>query len=302
MTQQSSPFMSTTNSGSIGLLASGAFCISLAAPLVKGSQVDPIIAAVFRMFFGGLMLALLMSLSPQWRTGWRQGWWGSALIAIFFSLDLWFWHKSIHWIGPGLATLLANFQVFLLPAAAGLIFKEHPQARFYWGLAVAALGLWLLFGVGWEAFTLENRWGVLYGLLTALAYAAYILTLRQYQSRPQAPATAARLFQVCVWCTFFLALSSWEQRDEYLTIALTDWLKLIALGVVCQVLGWLLITRGLPGVAAAVAGLILLLQPSLSLIWDFIFFDLALARNQLIGVALALGGIYLGSRGAKKAR
>ena len=33
---------------------------------------------------------------------------------VFFSLDLWFWHRSIIYIGPGLSTLLANFQVFIL--------------------------------------------------------------------------------------------------------------------------------------------------------------------------------------------
>ena len=120
-------------------LVGGAFCISLAAPLVKGTQLDPSIAGVFRMFFGALTLAALLLAYPRWRQGWQHGWLSSALIALFFSLDLWLWHYSIHWVGPGLATLLANFQVFILPLAAGFLFREHPQRRFYWGLCLSLI-------------------------------------------------------------------------------------------------------------------------------------------------------------------
>lgn len=281
--------------GATGSLALGALFISLAAPIVKATQVDPNIAAVFRMFFGAAALLLLMLMTPRWRAGWRQGWLSSALIAFFFALDLWFWHRSIHWIGPGLATLLANFQVFLLPIAGFLLQNERPGPRFIGGLSLAAVGLCLLFGLSWSEFSSINRWGVIYGLLTALAYAAYILSLRYFQSKANAPSAAARLFQVCVWCAALLALSTWDIRAEYFSISGQDWLLLLALGVVCQVFGWLLITRGLPGVVAAIAGLLLLLQPALSLSWDFLFFDLALGLWQLLGVALALAGIYIGS-------
>ncbi|MCG8465256.1 MAG: DMT family transporter [Xanthomonadales bacterium] len=281
--------------GATSSLALGALFISLAAPIVKATQVDPNIAAVFRMFFGALALLLLMLGQSRWRSGWQHGWSSSALIAFFFALDLWFWHRSIHWIGPGLATLLANFQVFLLPIAGFVLQSERPGPRFIGGLTLAALGLSLLFGLSWSEFSSINRWGVIYGLLTAMAYSAYILSLRYFQSKPNAPAAAARLFQVCVWCAALLALSTWDIRQEYLTISTQDWLLLAALGVVCQVFGWLLITRGLPGVAAAIAGLLLLLQPALSLGWDFLFFGLSLGMWQLLGVVLALLGIYIGS-------
>jgi len=281
-------------------LAGGAAFISLAAPLVKGTSVDASVAAIYRMLFGALTLGLLMMLNPRWRRGWRQGWGGSALIAFFFALDLWFWHRSIHWLGPGLATLLANLQVFLLPVGAGILYAEKPPARFYLGLLLAASGLWLLFGMNWAAFSSINRWGIVYGVLTAIAYAAYTLSLRHWQSRSDAPAAIARLFQVSALCTVMLTLSTLGSALYYLVIEPSDWLRLIALGMLCQVLGWLLITRGLPGVAAAVAGLLLLLQPSLSLIWDHLFFGLQLDGKQVCGVLLALVGIYFGGLGARR--
>jgi hypothetical protein len=40
-----------------------------------------------------------------------------------------------------------------------------------------------------------------------------------------------------------------------------------------QTMGWLLITHSLPRIPAAVAGLLLLLQPSLFFVWDVRFCD-----------------------------
>jgi drug/metabolite transporter (DMT)-like permease len=71
-------------------------------------------------------------------------------------------------------------------------------------------------------------------------------------------------------------------------------LSLLAYGIVCQALGSLLITRGLMLVRAALAGLILLLQPVLAYIWDILFFAKPMSAAELSGAVLALAGIYLG--------
>lgn len=279
-------------------VAGGAFFISLAAPLVKATSVDPTVSAIYRMVFGALALGLLLLLRSDWRRGLHQGWLGSSLIALFFALDLWFWHRSIHWLGPGLSTLLANFQVFLLPLAGRMLYGEQPHARFFYGLLMAAAGLWLLFGLSWSVFDEANRLGILYGLLTAVAYTAYTLTLRHQQSKAYAPAAMARLFQVSVLCAVLLVVMRWAEKDEglyYFLIGPKDFGFLLAYGVLCQVAGWLLITRGLPLVTTAVAGLLLLLQPSMSLLWDALFYGLQLTHWQIAGVGMALVGIYLGT-------
>jgi len=279
-----------------GAVALGALMISFAAPIVKQVTVGPTVSAFYRMLFGALGLFLLLALNERWRRGWRHGWGASAAIAFFFALDLWFWHRSVIWLGPGLSTLLANFQVFILPLGAWLLSGERSGRRFSTALALAATGLWLMFGLNWQTFTAQNRLGILFGLLTAAAYAAYILSLQAAQRCPGAPATVARLFQVTLLTAVMIAVSAALEGLSLAVPTTGDWLLLIAYGLLCQVLGWLLITRGLPAVPAAVAGLLLLLQPSLSMLWDVVFFALLLGPWQWAGVVLALGGIYLGSR------
>jgi drug/metabolite transporter (DMT)-like permease len=74
------------------------------------------------------------------------------------------------------------------------------------------------------------------------------------------------------------------------------------LALICHAVGWFLITRGIQNVRGALVGLILLLQPTLSFVWDILFFGKPVNPVELSGVGLALIGIYIGSQGGRKKR
>ena len=101
---------------------------------------------------------------------------------LVFSLDLFFWHKSIHYVGPGLATILANFQVFLLALYGAFVLRESVSIRTITAIPLAFFGLFLLAGIHWRQLGDSYRLGVLLGLATAACYAVYILALRKLQS------------------------------------------------------------------------------------------------------------------------
>jgi drug/metabolite transporter (DMT)-like permease len=71
---------------------------------------------------------------------------------------------------------------------------------------------------------------------------------------------------------------------------------LLAYGLVSHCLGLLFIASSLPKVSATEAGLALLLQPTLSFIWDVLFFARPMTGTDLAGAAITLAAIYLGSR------
>jgi drug/metabolite transporter (DMT)-like permease len=60
------------------------------------------------------------------------------------------------------------------------------------------------------------------------------------------------------------------------------------------------IASSLPHVSTAEAGIALLLQPTLSFVWDVLFFARVLTATELAGAGIALIAIYLGSRPASK--
>jgi len=259
------------------------------------------------MLFGVGGLLLLLLLVPGWRQQSRRqlhmGWGWSSLAAVFFAFDLWLWHRSIVRVGPGLATLLANFQVFVMTFAGVMVFSERPGLRFYSGLLLAMLGLWLLLVPHWPGWNASQRVGIVLGLLTAMAYSGYMLCLRHGQSTKHSLHPVWRLLQISLLTSLLLAAVVAVEQAGFSVPDRRHWLLLLAYGMLCQVLGWLLISRGLPHIAAGLAGLLLLLQPALSVSWDIWFFSLELSTWQWLGLLLCLLGIYLGSlRGFRRAQ
>jgi len=156
--------------------------ISFSGVWVKVSHVPPTVSAFYRVLFGGMFLltAAYWKKEITWK-GWYRLLLG-FLCGIFLSLDLFFWHKSIHYIGPGLATILGNFQVFLLAGLGVLFMGEKVSAKFFFAILTAILGLFLVVGIQWNQLGSQYKTGVYLGLATAVAYTAYLMTLRKLQS------------------------------------------------------------------------------------------------------------------------
>jgi len=282
------------------LVLSGAIMLSFAAVFARLTGMPPTTSGFYRMLCGALAFAGLLALRPEMRAGWRDNWVGSFLIGAFFAADIWFWHRAIEYIGPGLSTLMANLQVFILTAIGVIWMRERVGWRFASGLALAMSGLWLLFGRDWANLPPDYRLGVILGLLTALAYALYLLSLRGFQIRHGQIRPEARLLQVTFFCALILGAANIVEGNDF---AIPTWdalAALVGLGLVCQVLGWLSITRGMPFLPAGLVGLLLLIQPASSVLWDYIIFGLRLDAWQLTGIALALIGIYFGLRSASR--
>jgi hypothetical protein len=110
------------------LVAAGGFLISLSPVFVQVASVDPTMAGFYRTLFGGVVLSAFAVTRGErlWRGRVALRW--SAAAALFFGLGLTFWHRSIHAVGPGLSTILANLQAFFLAALATVSLKEREHA------------------------------------------------------------------------------------------------------------------------------------------------------------------------------
>lgn len=284
--------------GALLAMAGGASLISLTGVLVRYADVPPTVAGFWRMAFGGVMLALLLFALKRWNAVPARAWAFCLWPAVAFAADLWLWHRSIHAIGPGLATLLANTQVFFMVAAGVLFFGERLHARFALGVALAFGGLVLLLGDGWSTLAAESKAGVWLGLATGVAYAAYNLGLKRAQR--EAPLAAEPILVVStLQCALLLGLAALAEGVSFAIPDTRSLVALLALGLIGQCLGWVLIGRALPRIPVATVGLLLLLQPLLAFVFDVLLFARPTATHEWIGVALSLAGIFLA--GAKPA-
>lgn len=287
----------------LGFIFFGAAMVSFTSVFVELAHVGPTVSAFYRMFFGGVILLIISLIRKD------QLWFGMKsllipfLCAFLFSLDLFFWHRSINFVGPGLATILGNMQVFFVAILAVWFLKEKLGWRLIVAIPFAVLGLFLIVRTGWGQQGGEVKLGVFYGLLTALSYAFYILTLRKSQSAglKLRYSIFANMAWISLMASVLLGITVWIEPQAHFGIPdLQTWGALLGLGIVGQVLGWVFISKGLPDVNASVAGLALLLQPALAFMWDILFFDRPTTALEYVGAAIVLVAIYLGSSRRKK--
>ena len=290
----------------IGLLKSphlrlflGAVLISLSPVWVKLVSVSPTTSGFYRVAIGSLTVILLMIVTRQRLRLSTRAWLLVGLAGAFFSLDLFFWHRSIIFVGPGLATLLANFQVFIMMFAGIVLLRQRPSAMQLLAVPLALAGLVMIVGLDWQSLPGDYRLGVVFGLLTAIMYAGYLLSLRASRVNSESRLPLSEVAGVSIVCTLLLVLIAQVEGVSLAVPEATDIKWLLCYGILSHSFGALFLASSLPHVSTTEAGLALLLQPTLSFVWDVLFFDRPMQPIEIAGAVIALIAIYLGSRKAQ---
>jgi drug/metabolite transporter (DMT)-like permease len=278
----------------------GAALISLSPVWVKLVSVSPTSSGFYRVLIGGAALVAYLVFSRQRLQLSKRIWQILVLAACFFTLDLWFWHRSINYVGPGLSTLLANFQVFIMTAAGVLIFRQTPRPVQLLAIPLAFFGLALIVGLDWQSLPADYRLGVIFGLLTAASYAGYLLTLRRSRQGSRHRLPTREVAVISMLTAVFLGITAMLEGETLAITRADDALWLLCYGIFSHCLGWMFIASSLPHVTTTEAGIALLLQPALSFVWDVLFFARPMTLVELIGAAIVLLAIFLGSRPASK--
>jgi drug/metabolite transporter (DMT)-like permease len=269
----------------------GAVAIAFSSILVRLSHASPSTSAIFRCAYALPVLGLLAWLEDR-RYGGRS--WGERRVAVaagvFFAFDLILWHHAIDDVGAGLATVLANVQVVLVPLVAWALLTERPGNRVLAALPIALIGVLLISGaLEHGAYGRNPGRGAAFGLGAGIAYVGFLLLLRRGGAdlrRPAGPlfdATATgAVFCVIIGVVIGEAdlVPKWPGAGWLITLALTS-----------QVFGWLLIASSLPRLPAALTSVLLCVQPVGSVFLAAIIFGEDPTALQLFGVALVLGAV-----------
>jgi len=272
----------------------GALTIAFSAIFVRLADVSPATAAIFRCLYALPPLALL-AWREERRYGPRAA--GQARLAwiagAFFAADLVLWHHSIQQVGAGLATVLGNTQVVIVPIAAWLLLGERPGGRVALSVPVVLVGVVLISGVlgPGDAYGRDPVLGVLFGVGTGIAYAGFLLVQRRANAdhrRPAGPLFDATLSAAIVSLLIGLPLG---EVDLVPTWPSHGWLALLAVSV--QVVGWLLISISLPRLPAAVTSVVLTIQPVGSVVLGIWLLAEDPSAFQLVGVLFILAGLLM---------
>ena len=123
------------------------------------------VSAFYRVFIGGIALTLYLLISKKRFDFNRTVWFFLFMASIFFAADLWFWHRSVIYVGPGLGTLLANMQVFIMMMAGIFLYKQIPTKVQLFSVPFAVIGLSMIVGLDWKELKPNYQAGIIFGLL-----------------------------------------------------------------------------------------------------------------------------------------
>jgi len=165
-------------------------------------------------------------------------------------------------------------------------------------IPIVFAGVVLISGVvGAGAYGDDPVLGVVYGLLTAISYAAFLLILRQAGSSDRPP--AGPLFDATLSAAVFAGIGGvaignmdWAPGPEA-----QAWLVLLALS--SQVLGWMLISVSLPRLPAVLTSILLMLQPMCTVLLGAVLLSESPSAIQLSGVAIVLAGVAVATLGTR---
>jgi drug/metabolite transporter (DMT)-like permease len=299
----------------VTLAVAGALCISTSAIVMKLAGSSPSTTALGRCGFALPVLALLTWLERRRRGAAAmsaRGRWLARLAGVFLAGDLILWSHSITNIGAGLATVLSNLQVIIVPLFAWLLLGERPRRSLLVAAPVMLLGLVLVGGlVTGGGYGADPGLGVVFGVGVGVLYSGYILLLRQAAAADGGTGGGAgggggpvveALFEATAGAAVGALALGLPLRDFRLGPAWPTLGWLVVLALTSGVLGWLLITVSLPQLPAWLVSALLLVQPAGSVLLGAVILRERPSLAQLGGVAAMLVGVMIAASGPRPAR
>jgi drug/metabolite transporter (DMT)-like permease len=271
------------------MMLGGAVAIGFAPIGLRLSHFGPQATAFWRFAFALPMLAGLIH-----ALGGRLG--RPSLFAIvsglFFGVDVALWHASLKLTSVANATFLVNLGSASVGLIAWAVLKERPHRIWLVAAPVALIGALLL-----SRGAATTTTGSLQGDLLALA-AAVMVGLSIFFTKLARRAETG--LQVLFWATVaeaVIAAASSGVTHEALIPPQASWFVMpLLLAAIAHATGQALISVGVGRTPAAVAGLLLLVQPVTSAMLAWRLFNEDLTVMQMAGAALVLLGVWLAGR------
>lgn len=276
----------------VALLAGGA-ALGLSPIFVRLSDVGPTASAFWRLALAVPVLWLWVAAHRPQRAVARPSLMNAGLLAgVFFAADLGVWHWSIVYTTVANSTLLANFAPIFVTLGGWWLFRQRVSGAFVAAMITALVGTTFLVG---PSFGLGGRHvlGDALGLLTAVFYAAYMLSIKRARETVSTAALMALSTTVSVVLLFPVALLS---PQPMLPHGFDGWLVLLGLALISQVLGQSLIAYAFAHLSAALSSVTVLVQPVVATVLAWMLFSEMLDASQLLGGVLVLSGIFFARR------
>ena len=274
------------------ILIIGAIAIAFSPIFVRFSDVDPIMTAFYRIFISLPFFLFFSSFNiiekvkfPKFNNSYVI----FLVSGIFFALDLICWHWSIKLTTVSKATFLSNLAPIVVIIFSLIFLKERFSKFFYLAVLLSMVGMLMLLGESFK-FNKSQFIGDLLGVLTAVWYGSYIVTISQLRKKYN---STSIMFLSGIVTAIILLIVSILFEQSLIPQSLFTITIIFLLGFICQFMGQSFITYSLAYLSASLSSLCLLIQPIAATVLAYFFFQEKLTIIQFFGSALILIGIYI---------
>ena len=274
------------------ILIIGAIAIAFSPIFVRFSDVDPIMTAFYRIFISLPFFLFFSSFNiiekvkfPEFNNSYVI----FLVSGIFFALDLICWHWSIKLTTVSKATFLSNLAPIVVIIFSLIFLKERFSKFFYLSALLSMVGMLMLLGESFK-FNKSQFIGDLLGVLTAVWYGSYIVTISQLRKKYN---STSIMFLSGIVTAIILLIVSILFEQSLIPQSLFTITIIFLLGFICQFMGQSFITYSLAYLSASLSSLCLLIQPIAATVLAYFFFQEKLTTIQFFGSALILIGIYI---------
>ncbi|WP_053364830.1 DMT family transporter [Bacillus sp. FJAT-27245] len=313
-----------SNARAYWILMIGILFLAFTAPWVKQSNFEPATSVILRCGLG--LLALLpFALREAKKIGSlnKTGITLSILAGLFLGIDFTAWNYSIFYVGSGIASILLNLQIIILPALAFLFDRERVPKSYFIVAPIMILGVIMSGGVFDSAAPTAGPTtvyginiavlGTICGALSGCCYGIYLYTSRKASKvnagqiiQPMAWATLAQLVAPTIFMLFFSdrgfdlthgvmvngALPMNPETTLGDPITGMNWFWMVVLATAGQAIAWTFVQYGAVRLdSTIVAGLLLLSPISTVAIIAILLFGEIPSVIQVLGVVIVLGAV-----------
>lgn len=305
------------------VLLIGIVALAFTAPWVKLANFEPATSAILRV--GIALVALIPFAFREWAQKGginRTGIILSVAAGFFLGIDFTAWNYSIFFVGSGIASILLNLQIIILPAMAMMFDKFRPARSYFVLVPIMIFGVMLTGGVfesapsdgparvyGMDIAVL----GTILGAVSGVCYGIYLYASRKASMvnpgrivQPMAITCAAQLIAPAlymgIWSDRGFDLSHGVLVDGKLPlnpettvgdpISGSNWFWMIVLAILGQAVAWTFVQYGSVRLdTTIVAGLLLLSPVATVAIIAPIMFDEIPSFLQMLGVVIVLAAV-----------
>lgn len=281
----------------------GAVTIAFAPILVRLSELGPMATGFHRFLLAIPLYWLIAATLP--RTEQAEGdetprsirdFLLIGMAGLYLAADIMAWHYSIQMTTVANSTLLANVAPVFVVLGGWLLFRTRVTGTYLIGLAAAMTGVFILSRAS-LSLSQDHFLGDLLGVLTAVFYAAYQMSVERLRRRFSTMTIMKFAIPVSA---LFMVPAALASGEELFPVTLAGWAFLITLAAGPQVFGQGLIAWALAHLPVAFASVSLLVQPVTAAVVAWLLFDEVIGPQQAIGGVIVLAGIMLARRGSTR--